>query len=78
MAKYSTYRYFYPPRPENCIPDSDLDFWDNGSLVAQPKLNGSNCLIFTDGVRSIIMNRHGSTLTNFRLLPEEIRGLYRG
>jgi len=49
MAKYLTYRYIFPPRPKNAIPDSELNFWDNGSLIAQPKLNGSNCVIFTNG-----------------------------
>ena len=50
MKKYITYRYVYPPRPKNAISPCDLDFWDNGSLLAQPKINGSNCVIFTNGI----------------------------
>jgi len=68
----------YPPRPKNAISPDDLNFWDNESLIAQPKLNGSNCVIFTNGVKSVVMNRHGQRLTNFRLSDEELRDIYRG
>lgn len=78
MAKYLNYRYIFPPRPKNAIPDTELEFWDNGSLLAQPKLNGSNCLIFTNGVKSIVMNRHNQRLTNFRLTDDEVKSIYRG
>ena len=78
MAKYLNYRYIFPPRPKNAIPDTELEFWDNGSLLAQPKLNGSNCLIFTNGVKSVVMNRHNQRLTNFRLTDDEIKSIYRG
>jgi len=76
--KYLNYRYVYPPRPKNAISPDDLNFWDNESLIAQPKLNGSNCVIFTNGVKSVVMNRHGQRLTNFRLSDEELRDIYRG
>lgn len=78
MPKYITYRYIYPPRPKNAIPDSELNFWDNDTLIAQPKLNGSNCLIFTNGVKTVVMNRHNQRLTNFRLTDNEVKDLYRG
>lgn len=78
MPKYINYRYLYPPRPKNAISPDDLNFWDNGSLLAQPKLNGSNCLIFTNGVKVIVMNRHNQRLTNFRLTDEEVKSIYRG
>ena len=76
--KYTSFRYLYPPRPKNPIPNTELSFWDNGSLIAQPKLNGSNCLIFTNGVKHIAMNRHNGRLTNFQLKDEEIKELYKG
>lgn len=78
MAKYLNYRYIFPPRPKNAIPDSELGFWDNGSLVAQPKLNGSNCVIFTNGGKTIVMNRHNQRLTNFNISDNEIKDIYRG
>lgn len=76
--KYLSYKYLYPPRPKNAIPDTELNFWDNGSLIAQPKLNGSNCVIFTNGVKTIVMNRHNQRLTNFNLSDNEIKDIYRG
>jgi hypothetical protein len=78
MAKYLNYRYIFPPRPKNAIPDTELEFWDNGSLIAQPKLNGSNCVIFTNGIKTIVMNRHNQRLTNFNLSDNEIKDIYRG
>jgi hypothetical protein len=78
MAKYLNYRYIFPPRPKNAIPDTELSFWDNGSLIAQPKLNGSNCVIFTNGEKTIVMNRHNQRLTNFNISDNEIKDIYRG
>jgi ATP-dependent DNA ligase len=78
MAKYKNFKYIYPPRPKNAIPPEDLDFWDNGSLIAQPKLNGSNCVIFTDGDDFFVMNRHKQRLTNFKIDNSELSKIYRG
>ena len=76
--KYASFRYIFPPRPKNPVPNTELTFWDNGSLIAQPKLNGSNCLIFTNGEKHIAMNRHNGRLTNFQLKDDEIKDLYKG
>lgn len=66
--KYSNYRYIYPPRPKNAaIPSSDLNSYDNGTMLAQPKLDGSNCLIFTDGKTVKVMNRHSQPITRFEI-----------
>ena len=78
MPKYENYRYIYPPRPKNAIPDYELSSFDDGSFIAQPKLNGSNCVIFTNGQKTIVMNRHNSRLTNFQLTEQELKDLYRG
>jgi len=69
---YNSFRYIYPPRPKNAIPDSELSFWDNGTLIAQPKLNGSNTVIFTNGENLYSMNRHNDRISNFRLEKSEI------
>lgn len=76
--KYTKYTYLYPPRPKNAINPEELDFWDNGTLIAQPKLNGSNCVIFTNGVDYFVMNRHKQRLTNFKITNEELSEIYRG
>ncbi len=79
MRKYKSYKYIFPPRPKNPIPPSDLDFWEEvGTLLAQPKLNGSNSLIFTNGIDYFIMNRHRQRLTNFRIDTDELSKIYRG
>ena len=76
--KYLNYRFIFPPRPRNAVSPEDLDFWDNGSLICQPKLNGSNASIYTNGKKIIVMNRHGQRLTNVRVSDSEILSLYRG
>lgn len=76
--KYSNYRYIYPPRPKNAIPPTDLNSYDNGSMVGQPKLDGSNCLIFTNGLDVKVMNRHSQLMTRFDIPKEEILTLYKG
>lgn len=76
--KYNNYKYIFPPRPRNAIMSSDLDFWDNNTLLAQPKLNGSNSVIFTNGEKVIVMNRHNGRLTNVQVPMEEILSIYKG
>jgi hypothetical protein len=78
MTKYNKYTYIFPPRPKNAIQSSDLDFWDNNTLLAQPKLNGSNSVIFTNGEKVIVMNRHNGRLTNVQVPIEEILSIYKG
>ncbi len=72
MPVYNKYRYIYPPRPENSVPSDDIQSYDNGSMIAQPKLNGSNTTIYTNGVEVITMNRHNEPITNFTLSKQEI------
>lgn len=76
--KYNSFKYIYPPRPKNAIPNSELNFYDNNSLIAQPKMNGSNCTIYTNGESFYVMNRHKQALTNFKLSKEEILSMYKG
>jgi hypothetical protein len=76
--KYDKYSYIFPPRPKNAVNPDELNFWDNHSLIGQPKLNGSNCTIYTNGTQSIVMNRHNQRLSNFDLSQPEIKSLFRG
>jgi hypothetical protein len=75
--KYEVFKYIYPPRPRNAVPETELDFWDNGTLIAQCKLNGSNCTIYTNGYDFLAYNRHGLQLSDFKLKKEEILKLYK-
>lgn len=76
--KYPKYRYIFPPRPKNAVPKSELFSWDNGSMIAQPKLNGSNATIYTNGIELFTMNRHGDRLTRVEIKSGEILSLYKG
>ena len=78
VMKYDRYRYIYPPRPKNAVDPKEINLWDDGTLLCQPKLNGSNCVIFTDGVTYKIMGRHNQVLTNFNLNINEISNIYSG
>ncbi len=73
---YNGFSYIYPPRPKNACTPKDISRWDSNMMVAQPKMNGSNCTIFTNGKNVYVMNRHNQNLTNFRIEKSEILGMY--
>ena len=76
MSVYNSFSYIYPTRPKNAVPVDYLKNWDNNTMLGQPKVNGSNCLIFTNGTTYRTMNRHNQNLTNFQLDRSEISKLY--
>lgn len=78
MISYNRYRYIYPPRPEINLPSSELNKYDNGLWLGQPKLNGSNITIFTNGVELHVYNRHNSLLSNVKMTKEDFLPLHRG
>ena len=47
-------------------------------MLGQPKLNGSNCLLFINGDTIYSMNRHKDRLSRFEMDPKEILNLYNG
>lgn len=69
---YNSYKYIYPCRPKNPIPPTELNDWEKMGMFGQPKLNGSNCTIFTNRKELHIMNRHNERLTNFKIDKDEI------
>jgi ATP-dependent DNA ligase len=74
--KYDSYRYIYPPRPENKIPVSSLsEYDDGGTYMAEPKFNGDNGVIFFNPKKIISMNRHNRELSHFKLDPTEFKNL---
>lgn len=77
MSIYNNYSYIFPPRPKNAIPASDICRWDNGQMIGQPKMNGSNCVIFTNGDKYQVMGRHNQVLTKFQLDKSELAELYK-
>lgn len=65
MKDYNKFQYIYPPRPDNKIPPSELQNFDNGEYIGQPKYNGTCCLVFTNGRDQFIYNRHKELLSNY-------------
>jgi len=78
MIKFDSFHYLYPPRPKNAVPLSDLDFWDNNMMIAQPKLNGSNAIIFMNGKDVLFFNRHNQRMSNVQLNSDELLRLISG
>lgn len=71
--RYNQFRYIYPCRPSNAIPQNDINYWDNtNNMLSQLKMNGSNTIIFTNGDILRVMGRHNQLLSNFQLSKEEI------
>lgn len=73
---YTKYRYIYPPRPENKLPFDCLV--DDNAFMAQPKLNGSNLTVYTDGNKVMLMTRHNSEMSNILLDKNIFKSLHRG
>ena len=64
--RYADFKYIYPPRPETAVPPSALDELEQRGWWGQPKLNGTNCLLFVApaqaGKRATLQRgRHGDT-----------------
>ena len=63
MIPYLNFNYIYPPRPEYKIPPKDLDTFDTGEYIVQPKYNGTCCIVFTNGKEVYVYNRHKQPLS---------------
>lgn len=74
---YSSYQFFYPPRPEFAIHPKFLGKYDDGKWMAQPKLNGDSAIVFTNGKELIIKNRHKQDFKkNISSLEKVIKDFY--
>ena len=61
---YNEFKYLYPPRPQFKIPPEELDKYDNGEYFASPKLNGTACVVFTNGEQLEVYKDRKSTRLN--------------
>jgi ATP-dependent DNA ligase len=79
MKPYPTFQYLFPPRPEVKAPPTIIKQWEDKQFIAQPKLNGSCAVLFTDGNEVIMMNRHKEKFSRELLInKEELKKLHRG
>jgi hypothetical protein len=68
--------YLWPPRPRLVLNPDKLQQYDNGEYLAQPKLNGSNMVVFMHDDGTVkIMNRHNVVLDRVTI---NCSSLYRG
>ena len=85
MIPYKSYRYLYPPRAEKALPSSSIEQYDNhartasgyGIYGAQPKLNGDCMLIFTNGIETIVKNRHKENFKKTITMMEDLKRVHR-
>lgn len=81
MISYNTYSYLFPPRPEHKIKRDFIKIYDNGEFLAQPKYNGSCCVVFMNKDASgkfflKVMNRHAEPMTLVDLKEIDFQGIY--
>jgi hypothetical protein len=76
--RYEKFNFFFPPRPKNACPIPEITNWESKDMIAQPKINGSNVSIHTNGKEYHVMSRHGSILSNFTISQEELSSIYSG
>ena len=63
MIPYLNFNYIFPPRPEYKIPPKELDTFDTGEYIVQPKYNGTCCIVFTNGTDVYVYNRHKNPMS---------------
>jgi hypothetical protein len=77
MIPYPKFRYIFPPRADNALPATSLKNYDNGTYIAQPKLNGDCMEIFTNGIETIIMDRHKKDFSKNIKMRSQLEKLHR-
>lgn len=76
--KYDKYLYLFPPRPEAKISTDEIDKYDAGEYLCQPKMDGSCVNVFVSETFLKVMNRHNETITNPFMDKIDYKGLHRG
>ena len=75
--RYEKYSYLFPPRPLQTTKHTELDKYDNGQFIAQPKYNGTCCNVFVSENEIKVMNRHKGEITS-SYNSIDLKGLHRG
>jgi len=73
---YTKYSYLFPPRPVQTTKHTELTKYDSGDFIAQPKYNGTCCVVFISKDETIVMNRHKGEITS-QYKHIDFRGLHR-
>lgn len=75
--KYTKFSYLFPPRPVQTTEPAELDKYDTGEYVAQPKYNGTCCVLFINESQIMVMNRHKGLISS-DYSQIDLKGLHRG
>jgi hypothetical protein len=78
MLKTDPAKYFFPPRPDRCVPRDDLDFYYGLGWRPQLKFNDSRALIKVLDGRVELWNRHGERMRSYTLpgfLADQVLGV---
>jgi hypothetical protein len=78
MADYTSFKYLYPPRPQTKVPATGIETYERMGFWAQPKLNGSCALLFTNGEKAFFMGRHKDTFSRQLIASEDLKSLHLG
>lgn len=74
MIPYPSFKFFYPPRPENKVPVGMLGRYEDGSWIAQAKMNGTYNIIGVAPDKTLhCLKRDGSNHRNWRPNHETIK-----
>lgn len=74
---FAEYKYIYPPRPTNRISADEIEKYDNGEYLAQPKYDGTCVNVFISETFLKIMNRHNQEITNPFINEIDYKGLHK-
>ena len=77
MIPYNSFRYIFPPRAENAAHPKEIVNYDNGTYIAETKLNGDCMLVFTNGIETIVMDRHKKEFSKNIKMIETLKKLHR-
>ena len=75
---YTEFSYIFPPRPEVKSPRENIKFIESRGFWAQPKYNGSCCILATDGDKVRIMNRHEEEFSRMLIEDDDLRNMHIG
>lgn len=76
-TQYLDFKYLYPPRPAETTHPSELSKYEGKGFIAQPKYNGTCCVVFMNENELHVMNRHKSAISsNYNHI--DFRGMYKG
>lgn len=73
---YRQFSYFHPTRIETSAPVDQIQAYDNGEWIAEPKFNGNSCMLFMNGSELHVYDRHGKQFSKQNVPAHEKDGTF--